>query len=1020
MPFLTRARRLLLAASTCTALSLSHATRADDNIFPPAPAAKASIDFDGRGFLIGGQRAFLTSGSLHYARVPRAMWRDRLLRFKNAGFNTVQTYVFWNAHEPQPGVFNFQAENDLDGFLKEAKAVGLYAVVRVGPYICAEWDSGGYPVWLKFVPGLRVREPNAPFEAAVSRFLSHIWPIVASNQIHRGGNVIMVQLENEHPRGWGRDEPNSYFTRLRVEAVAAGIAVPMFFSGLHHGSDPAGGNPWDSKGRQSPWYTTEFWPGWYNLYGPLSASNERRFDRGTWKILAYGGAGYNYYMLHGGTNFGYSNNNEDASCYDYGAAVGQAGDLRPIYFKFKRAALFAQATRQVLADSENASDDFKAAATNADIRVTARRGSNGTILFLDNNGQAPIETQVKLGAATVPSKPLKIEAGEIVPIVTGFALTPQVKIVSCAARILNIVKQGKTTTLVIYGQPDTPAEVSFGLTGATIQGQLPRQFSTGADGTLVLRTEFDGFRTPMYSFGAGAQRVRVLVLSSADADQTYFPEVGGQTWIVCGAPYVSGASLQQGRLSITIERPMQRRVRNAAFRLRNTGALLPLMSGVRGPVVWGAGEKELYLSLVPLRFRDESESLLLSTWQGRDASAPAQPAFNDASWKKSMAPLQMGADGDVSAYAWYRARVTAPRDGRYKLAVTSIRDRAAFWLDGRRLSQADVKANGAEMELKAGAHTVAIFAAHDGRDKLFNYLGPLDTADPKGLFGAATLSQAGDGGEITGWRLKRAANDEDKKTPPASDAAGWEAAAIGADAFNKQRGAAWFQATLPNLESKQRVLHFESVDENATVFLNGQQIGAHRGWNQPFDAAAGAAWKEGGPNILSVLIENEDNTGGIDKPVTLVPLQLGAPIAGWAMRGGPGDALATGGYAPLPAVASRPASTLGATANAPGAPRFFRSSFIAPAYAAFGPHPIWRVVMAGMSRGFVWLNGRNLGRYPEKVPVEGLYLPEAWLRAGSNSLVVFDEEGRAPNQVRIVAEKAASWDQEGWSAPVKP
>src|SRR5450759_2834222 len=100
-------------------------TQADDGIFPPAPAAKPFIDFDGRGFLINGQRAFITSGSLHYSRVPRAQWRDRMLRFKRAGINTVQTYAFWNLHEPREGKWDFSGDKDLDAFLKTAKALGM-------------------------------------------------------------------------------------------------------------------------------------------------------------------------------------------------------------------------------------------------------------------------------------------------------------------------------------------------------------------------------------------------------------------------------------------------------------------------------------------------------------------------------------------------------------------------------------------------------------------------------------------------------------------------------------------------------------------------------------------------------------------------------------------------------------------------------------------------------------------------------------------------------------------------------
>ena len=283
---------------------------------------------------------------MHYSRIPRALWRDRLLRIKRAGFNTIETYAFWNFHEMQEGKWDFSGDKDFGAYLRLIKELGMYAIVRVGPYVCAEWDSGGYPVWLRFRPGVQVRVDNAAFEGYVDKWFDKIMPIVAANQIHKGGAVILVQLENEHPLGWGKEMPNGYFTHLRDKALSLGLQVPYFFSGLHHGHDPAGDQPWDSAARTNPWMTTEFWPGWYDIYGPLNARDYRTYTRGLWKILAYGGNGYNFYMLHGGTDFDTWNDDEVASNYDYGAAVGQTGDPRPVYYAFKRGSLFARSFRR--------------------------------------------------------------------------------------------------------------------------------------------------------------------------------------------------------------------------------------------------------------------------------------------------------------------------------------------------------------------------------------------------------------------------------------------------------------------------------------------------------------------------------------------------------------------------------------------------------------------------------------------------------------------------------------------------
>ena len=195
--------------TTCILLSsaalMQMNASANDNIFSPQPAAQAASSFDGQGFLINGQRTFIASAGMEYARVPQELWADRLMRFKRAGFNCTEFYVFWNYHEPQSGQFDFSGNRDLDAYLKAAKSLGLYAIARVGPYCCAEWDSGGYPVWLRNVPDLEVRNNNAAFEQYVARYWGRLMPIIATNQINRGGNVILVQLENEHPKGWGTE-----------------------------------------------------------------------------------------------------------------------------------------------------------------------------------------------------------------------------------------------------------------------------------------------------------------------------------------------------------------------------------------------------------------------------------------------------------------------------------------------------------------------------------------------------------------------------------------------------------------------------------------------------------------------------------------------------------------------------------------------------------------------------------------------------------------------------------------------
>ena len=947
--------------------------RADDGIFPPAPAAAPFIDFDNRGFLIHGQRTFLVSGGMEYARIPHQLWRDRLLRLKRAGFNTVEIYTFWNFHEPTKGTFDFSGDKDLNAFLKLVKAMDLYAVVRVGPYVCAEWDSGGYPVWLRFEPGVRVREDNPQFEKYMDRWLDHLMPIVSANQINHGGAVVMVQLENEHPQGWGREMPNAYFKHLRDKALSLGLEVPWFFSGLHHSSDPAGNDPWSSAGRSNPWYSTEFWSVWYDHYG--ASPDDLVYDRRFWKVLAYGGNGLNFYMLHGGSNFATWNNDEDAASYDYGAAIGETGDLRPIYYRFKRAALFARTFQTILEDSDNATDRYKAAATEPGIRVTARQSPAGTILFLDNTGKNPVQTQVKEADGTLfPSgNPLTVAPGQIVPVVRDYALLPGVTL-ERATPLLGIVTQGRTTTLVAYGPPGAASELRFRVTG-------PLSLPATHIGTITRSGDHLTVQDPISEsigineFRAGEQTICILTMSTALSDSTWFVDNN----IIVEPGFVGEDRTVNGKLSLSVEYPTA--AATAAF-------------------LYGAGSVQALMpDFVPLLLPPVPT---LTPWQTHSGDAEAQPGFADGGWKSSTDPLPMGADGDYGAYAWYRAVLRTPKAGIYALRFTDGGDRASVYVGGKPVGSASVK-KGVSLALPAGPSSLAVLTAHYGRPKLFGYLGPIDTVDAKGLRGPVILDAGtGTGTAITNWRIKQDDTPALSHPPTVTTGAGWTDGTTGPDIFQGRRGYAWYRTTLPDTPGPLRRLHFENVDDNATVYLNGTQIAAHQGWGAAFDAPLDAQWHPGGPNELAVLVQNTDGGGGIQGAVTLQTVTAGSEIAvqNWKMRGGVGELPTL--WKPLPETVPNAANSIA------GSPTWYRTTFTTTPPGATGPHPILRVATTGLSRGFVWLNGHNLGRYPEKIPVSGLYLPEPWLLPGVNQLIFFDEEGASPASVTLGVESASS------------
>lgn len=916
--------------------------------------------------------------------MPRALWTDRLMRFKRAGFNCVEVYTFWNFHEARAGQFDFSGDRDLDAFLKLSQSLGLYAIVRVGPYYCAEWESGGYPVWLRSVPDLEARVHNAAFEQYTTRFWNHLMPIVVANQIHRGGNVILVQLENEHSSGWGTDGlDDPYFQFLQSTALASGMEVPYFFSGLHHGHDPAGDSPWSSVSRSAPWFSTEFWCDWFDRYGETE-SGAREKDWDTWKIIAYGGNGYNYYMAHGGSNFDYYNDDEDAASYDYGAAVGQTGDLRPEYYHFKRAAWFARSFQQILETSDNASDQYAHAAVNPSVTTTARESDSGTILFLANAGTYSQETRVNFKGIQYPKTgSLVIKPREMVPVVTDYPLLPDVSLKVAPTRILGITQQADTTTLVIYGRPNSAAELYFGVpTNTTILAGAPAFSLNGTN--LALQTTYPSDGAANFSFQAGARRVRVLVVNDTLVDATWFVNVGGQNCVVCGPRYVGDATVTHGVLRLITELPWQNAESHSV-------------------IAYGPGDTPI--NLLPATASGlRPGAVALALWKTRTGTAQAEPGFDTNDWLASPSgPQQMGADGDFSCYAWYRTTFNAPSTSAYSIVFGNVADRMIPFVDGTAVPAANVSPTSLTATLTEGTHAIAIFTSHSGRNKLVGYNGAISNQYVKGLSGTAyCLGKIVSGPTaLNQWKVKMTNSLAVGGSPPASNAPGWNDYVVGTDAFQQQSGYAWFQTTLPPVSAAgAELVKFESVDDNAWVYLNGVLVASNTGWNIAFAADLTSTWVSGGPNVLSVLVQNNANVGGIYSGVTFAAHASRAVLSDWMLHGGPGNFDSAEGWQALTAK------------SAFNRPQFFKTTFTAAPFETTGPNAMWHVTTSGLSRGSVWVNGHNPGRYPETIPAPGLYIPECWLRPGpdANTLVIFDEEGRLPGLVKVQPENAASRD----------
>ncbi|HEX7617464.1 MAG TPA: beta-galactosidase, partial [Verrucomicrobiae bacterium] len=514
----------------------------------------------------------------------------------------------------------------------------------------------------------------------------------------------------------------------------------------------AGNRPWSSASRNSPWFTTEFWCDWFSDYGE-TAANVRDKDWATWKVIAFGGNGYNYYMAHGGTDFDYFNNDEHAASYDYGSAVGQTGDLRPEYYKFKRAAWFARSFENILESSDNATSTYANASTNSVVRVNARASAAGTILFLGNQGRSAQTTQVTLNGTAYPQTgSLAVNPGEIMPVVTGYTMVPGVTLNVAATRILGITQQADTTTMVIYGQAGSPAELYLSVPrDTTISTGAPAFSLNGTN--LTLQTTYPASGAASFSFQTGSRRVRILAVSDTLADDTWFLDAGGQNYIVCGPQYVGDAAITNGHLQIVTEKPWQNPASNPV-------------------VVFGPADAPMSLSALTTP-ESHPGAATLTAWQTKSGTGEAAPGFDAGGWlSSSSGPLQMGADGDVSGYAWYRTTINVPAAGTNSIFFGNVADHMIPFVDGVAVPAANASANSFTVAFSAGSHTIAVFTSHAGRNKFYPYIGSVSNLYAKGLSGAARLFGTPVNGSVslTNWNVMMTTRAAMRSGPPLADA----------------------------------------------------------------------------------------------------------------------------------------------------------------------------------------------------------------------------------------------------------
>jgi len=647
-----------------------------------------TVTYDGRSFLIDDERVWLVSGSLHYFRVPAALWPDRLLKAKRAGLNCISTYVPWNFHEPEEGQWRFEGDYDVVEFVHQAEEMGLYVILRPGPYICAEWDFGGLPGWLTAKSGIAYRTANAAYTHYYDKYLANVLPQLAELQVARGGNIIAIQNENEYTVTTMPDRLH-YLRFVSQLFQRAGFEVPILTCNLLSEPPVPGAiecvNGWDNvvadlqrlRGKQgdAPLLVTELHCGWFDHWGGAHQTKPARdVGRKALEILGCG-AQFNYYMWHGGTNFAFwgsrlalHDSSYQTTSYDYDAPLAEGGGLTEKYYRTRLVNLLARHMGRYFASARPAAPAARLRGTTDVLNLSAPTGSWAVVTAGGREDLDRVELDLPTGRRlTVPLEPLGAVA---VPV----ALEIDPEHVLDYANVMPLGLFGGAI-LVLHGPPGWDVELSVN------SKELRRAIPDGDEPDVV---EHEG--------------VRVVLVSSDLAMRTWVLEDA----LVFGPAFV-GADLDDVRPG----------------------------RGCRQYAILDFGGK-LRHRKVPATHKRGPTAPRLSQW--KRVAVCTEPVADDLEWEKLDRPRHLDRIGVHAGYCWHRIEIEQDRARTRHLFLPDCEDRATLYLNGELLGVwgrgPDATRSPLSAAFRHGPNVLTCLLDNLGR---FNF-GPR-LGEVKGLFG---------------------------------------------------------------------------------------------------------------------------------------------------------------------------------------------------------------------------------------------------------------------------------------------
>ncbi len=794
------------------------------------------VAVDRLGLTVAGKRLYLLSGQIHYFRWPRAEWRRLLVGAKAGGLNTVDTVIPWNLHEPEPGVFYFQDEADLPAWLDLCHELGLYAIVRPGPYICAEWENGGFPAWLTGRGG-RLRTDDPDFLEAVGEWFDVLIPLLAARQIDRGGPILLTQIENEHWASgvYGHDDHQATLARMLSNR---GISVPFYtcmgpMNGVAEFRNGWSGIADKLRATRAVWpdnpmIVSELWSGWFDSWG-ASAHNGKTpaaLDRVLHELLAVGASGFSHWMWAGGTNFGWwggrtvgGDTIHMTTSYDYDAIVDEYGRPTPKFFVARRHHLFFASLgarlSQLLAEAGEGGPvvltqaGVKGRAAGGDPPYRLARNGSFSAAFLQNTGLERQTVQV-FHADPRAHLAVEVEAGSIKPIFANLSLAADLTLGYHSCRILGFWGRDDGRGV----REDRDLLVCYGFRGEV--------------GELMLR-KAGGWRVEE----AGGARVTV----AGDEMRLYF-WIGDRPTIV-----------RTDRLTIVLL------VQEQAER-------------------WGMEEEE-----AGVKGQEATVDLKWEAFAVDELYTPfATTPFFDF-------PRPCEDLGCFLGYGVYSARFVLAGPVEVNLAAPWLVDRGHLFIDGERMGTMGVSPEGPgwtlPVRLDAGEHELRLLVDNLGR---FNY--GSNTGERKGLLD--TLYWSGEQIDITTgwsalWQEAAFAGEAIANAKPGHLRA--DAADVDLGHFAFQGPQVWLLREIEQRAGERVIVQLTGDRNSGALYVNGQTVerfSRHHGGG--FIKREITAWLRPGANVLALQIANYAGAAWRATMLRFDPAQ--ALRAEWRFRGG--------------------------------------------------------------------------------------------------------------------------------------